>query len=128
MQTRKGEAGRQSFSRENRRRRLHLAGLPHNARRAPLFPGGSYCAPLPRSAKPLSSWSISWPAQSLPERNGGVTFFARPAEGAVMVIVLAVACITSGWGADLCRGGGLVAGMARKRTMRAGQGVGGLPI
>src|SRR6185295_10182336 len=128
MQTRQGAARRRSFSRESRRRRPHLAGLPHNARDAPLFPGGFRPEDQQRQAKPLSPWSISLPGQSLPERNGGVTFFARPAESSVMHVVLAVTGVTRAGGGDLRDRAQLVAGMALKRTVGPGQGVGGLLV
>src|SRR5262245_15462584 len=128
MQTRQGAARRRSFSRENRRRWLHLAGLPHNAWDAPLFPGGLHPDEKPRQAKPLSPWSISLPGQSLPERNGSVTFFARPAESSVMRVILAVAGVTRAGGADFRAGARLVTGMALERAVGAGQGVGGLLV
>src|SRR5262245_8406095 len=112
MQTRQGAARRRSFSRENRRRLLHLAGLPHNAWDAPLFPGGLHPDEKPRQAKPLSPWSISLPGQSLPERNGSETFFARPAESSVMDVVYAVAGVRRGGGADLSDRGRSVGGLA----------------
>src|SRR5262249_50271615 len=94
----------------------------------PLFPCGCRPGLLQWPARPFRPWSISLPAQSLPKRNGRVTFFARPAKSTIMHVVLAVAGVTIRWSGDLCDLRGLVAGMTLQGAVCPGQWVAGLFI